>query len=131
MTKTIKIRCDYARNILLACAWLGVSLIPVYCIYLDQQTINSFDKQNDCHFNYFEGRKVCESVFEKNNYAYGLPVTRIATQDDFVSNIYWSIGTIIFIQIIGLLLLNLCKGWVKIECVTPKKSEQQNDEVVT
>lgn len=131
MAKVLKIRCDYARNVLVAFAWIGVTLIPVYCIYLDQQTINSFDKKNDCHFNYFDSIKVCNSVWTKDRYAYGLHnYERLATQDDFVSNIYWSIGTIIFIQIVGLLLLNLVKGWVKIECVTPKKSEQQNDEGV-
>lgn len=119
MTRIIKIRCDYVRNILLACAWIGVSLIPVYCIYLDQQTIISFDKKNDCHFNYFQGRQFCNSILKSNWGIYGIGVTTLATQDDYVSNIYWSIGAIVFIQVVGFLLLNLWKGWVKIECVKP------------
>ncbi len=114
MTKVIKVNCRKLGISLLATLWTVSSFLALLGSYLAYETVQSYDKNGDCHFNYVENRKLCQSVWEKNHNAYGGDGP--ATSDRFQGVEMFFDIIFSLIQVGAFIILNAWKHWVKIEC---------------
>lgn len=118
MTYTIKVNCRKIGIGLLTTLWIASSFFSAYSAYLNYLTSQSYDAQNDCHFNYVENVKACNSIWVKNRFTYDIMGSKPAPQYYFVYVEYGMIVVTILIQVGAFLILNSWKNWIDIECIS-------------
>ncbi len=117
MTKVIKVNC---RNIWIAVGiigWISGTLLTSFGVYVQETTLQTYDKTGDCHIGYFDGKQSCVSNNDKPKaeyYSYSPNEIR-----------GFEIGFLVIlgaIQIIVWVVLNSWKQWVKLECKTKESN---------
>lgn len=122
MSITIKINCGLAKKTLAVSLWLVFSALPIYGIYVQEWTLGTYDKTGDCHTGYFSGNYTCSSANKPSDpnamYSYH--------KSDIRAFEYGFIGIAILQQLGLFLVMNLSRGWIKIQCTDRPTSEVVN-----
>ena len=119
MTKYLEINCDLAQKLAGYGLWIGVSIILLFGVFVQQSTLESYSDgfrgeiafSDKCMIEYFSGEKVCSYLMDAYSYDFN---SKEMTQ------IHFNAFSIMFVafQIVCILVLNWLKEWVGVRCKT-------------